>query len=339
MILHEEENEKLFSEAIRLTAEEFDVPQSYVEKDYYLTKALLNISRYENSQHIVFKGGTSLSKVYKAIYRFSEDIDLAVLPEDDWSPARITRVMKKAFEYGEKDLTDSGIKFSNGSKFRKKRYYFPRVNKKEELGEVKDTILIECNAFTTPSPIEVRKIRTLIAEWAIRKENKGFIEQFLLQDFTFSVLCWKRTFCEKLLGLMASATRNDLSDKVRHFYDVTILCRNKEIYDFLNSNEFYQMMELSVENDIRHAGNREQPWIVADLSLNQPFINFIECWEIVSEAYDGDFQKMVTRPDKSPVFDEIFKVFSLIKDRLSEYSKQKCHIDCLQLQKDLKPDN
>ena len=57
MILHEKENRQYFAEAIRLTAAEFNVPQSYVEKDYYLTLALKHLSEYEYADHVIFKGG------------------------------------------------------------------------------------------------------------------------------------------------------------------------------------------------------------------------------------------------------------------------------------------
>ncbi|MBC7733043.1 MAG: nucleotidyl transferase AbiEii/AbiGii toxin family protein [Bacteriovorax sp.] len=52
-----------------------------VEKDFWVCWALGHIfSAVQVAPHVVFKGGTSLSKVHGVIQRFSEDIDLAVLP-------------------------------------------------------------------------------------------------------------------------------------------------------------------------------------------------------------------------------------------------------------------
>ncbi|WP_457336525.1 nucleotidyl transferase AbiEii/AbiGii toxin family protein [Rhizobacter sp. P5_C2] len=52
-----------------------------VEKDFWVCWALGRLfASPEISRHVIFKGGTSLSKVYAAIRRFSEDIDLAVSP-------------------------------------------------------------------------------------------------------------------------------------------------------------------------------------------------------------------------------------------------------------------
>jgi len=49
-----------------------------VEKDWWVTQTLSIIFEMEIGQHLIFKGGTSLSKAFNLIERFSEDIDLAV---------------------------------------------------------------------------------------------------------------------------------------------------------------------------------------------------------------------------------------------------------------------
>ena len=64
---------------IQNTADKLNMSKAIVEKDLWvciILKYLFQDFKYKNS--IVFKGGTSLSKVYKLIERFSEDIDLAL---------------------------------------------------------------------------------------------------------------------------------------------------------------------------------------------------------------------------------------------------------------------
>ena len=56
------------------------LPPAAIEKDWWVTLTLKAIFSLPFSNHIVFKGGTSLSKGWKLIERFSEDIDLAI----DW---------------------------------------------------------------------------------------------------------------------------------------------------------------------------------------------------------------------------------------------------------------
>ncbi len=76
MNLHE--SPSLFSEAIRTTAQQMGILDIYVEKDYWVTKALHLIISDPIGTEVVFKGGTALSKCYGLIERFSEDIDLVV---------------------------------------------------------------------------------------------------------------------------------------------------------------------------------------------------------------------------------------------------------------------
>ena len=71
-----------FEGAIVATAEYFKIPEIFIEKDYWVTYALYKLFHSEVKDLIVFKGGTSLSKCYKVIERFSEDIDLVVVKND-----------------------------------------------------------------------------------------------------------------------------------------------------------------------------------------------------------------------------------------------------------------
>ncbi|WP_200979812.1 nucleotidyl transferase AbiEii/AbiGii toxin family protein [Echinicola sp. 20G] len=54
------------------------IPAFAGEKDWWVVQTLETIFEMEVASHLVFKGGTSLSKAWKLIDRFSEDIDLAI---------------------------------------------------------------------------------------------------------------------------------------------------------------------------------------------------------------------------------------------------------------------
>ena len=54
------------------------MPVFAVEKDWWVTQAMAIIFEMEVGQSLVFKGGTSLSKAWKLIRRFSEDVDLVI---------------------------------------------------------------------------------------------------------------------------------------------------------------------------------------------------------------------------------------------------------------------
>ena len=74
MYLHEEK--EMFAEAIQKTREETGIEPAIIEKDYYVSMMLSLLA--SSGIDFVFKGGASLSKAYKVIDRFSEDIDLTV---------------------------------------------------------------------------------------------------------------------------------------------------------------------------------------------------------------------------------------------------------------------
>ena len=74
MNLHSDK--EAFKEIIALAAEHFGYEQSHVEKDYWVSKILRDISMSEYADKTYFKGGTSLSKAYGLIERFSEDLEV-----------------------------------------------------------------------------------------------------------------------------------------------------------------------------------------------------------------------------------------------------------------------
>jgi hypothetical protein len=72
-------NHEDFDDLVIATAAATDIPEPLVEKDYWITEILRSaVGRLGPA--VLFKGGTSLSKGWKLIRRFSEDVDLLVNP-------------------------------------------------------------------------------------------------------------------------------------------------------------------------------------------------------------------------------------------------------------------
>ena len=71
MNLHEKEE---FRDLINLVSEETGISEAIIEKDYFVTIFLRDL--VQEVPDVIFKGGTSLSKCYGVVRRFSEDIDL-----------------------------------------------------------------------------------------------------------------------------------------------------------------------------------------------------------------------------------------------------------------------
>lgn len=73
--LHENKD---FSQLLRIIEEETNIMAGLVEKDYWIMHCLYGLKK--QGYDFQLKGGTSLSKGYGIIYRFSEDIDLHINP-------------------------------------------------------------------------------------------------------------------------------------------------------------------------------------------------------------------------------------------------------------------
>ena len=79
MKLHEDLD--LFKNAILLAARPKEegglgIKPLFIEKDYWICRSLSLLANSEAVEHVVFKGGTSLTKGYEIGSRFSEDIDI-----------------------------------------------------------------------------------------------------------------------------------------------------------------------------------------------------------------------------------------------------------------------
>jgi predicted nucleotidyltransferase component of viral defense system len=79
-----------FATAINRAAKELGLHPQFVEKDYWVTEVLRSLHR-DFAAHFIFKGGTSLSKGYGLIERFSEDIDILVVADAGSSARRRER--------------------------------------------------------------------------------------------------------------------------------------------------------------------------------------------------------------------------------------------------------
>ena len=77
MLHHERE---LFEDLILRASQDSGIDTAIIEKDYYVSLLLAEIKK--NVPDIIFKGGTSLSKCYHLIDRFSEDIDISIFETD-----------------------------------------------------------------------------------------------------------------------------------------------------------------------------------------------------------------------------------------------------------------
>ncbi|MFN4199265.1 MAG: nucleotidyl transferase AbiEii/AbiGii toxin family protein, partial [Flavobacterium sp.] len=194
-----------FEGAIVATADYFEIPEVFIEKDYWVTYALHQLFHSEVKDIIVFKGGTSLSKCYDVIQRFSEDIDIVVVKNDGDSGYALKERLKHVTNVIDKSILevvpDDPTTNKKGS-IRKIIYSFPKVGVKGIYGEVRENIALEVSHMGTTEPNVVQPIRSLIADYIKTTSNIELIAQFGLNDFEIRALAIERTFCEKIISLV-----------------------------------------------------------------------------------------------------------------------------------------
>lgn len=310
-----------FEGAIVATAQHFGIAEVYVEKDYWVTFALKQIFKNSNSKDIVvFKGGTSLSKCFGIIERFSEDIDVVVIKEDGETDNALKRKLKKVTSALETVMTvipGYPLEHKRG-KIRKVVFGYDKVGVKGIFGQVRDQIVLEVSSLGNPNPSEKVRIHSMITEFIASTNNLDLIKEYQLEPFDVRTLSMERTFCEKIISLVRFSYTEypleDLANKVRHTYDLHLLLQNQKVSSFLKSDDFGTML-LQVGKDDDKAIPNDKEWLSKHPSESLFFSETTEVWETVSRTYTGSFKELLTGelPDEKKVLASLLTIGERLK--------------------------
>ncbi len=318
MLLHH--NQTTFKAAISATADYFGIPEIYIEKDYWVTLALKQIfTDKEISKIAVFKGGTSLSKCYKLIDRFSEDIDMVVITEASESSNAIKTKLKKVTNVigGDLNYVSGHLLENKKGKVRKLVFDYQKAAVTGIYGQIRDEIVLEVSSLGSPYPSILHEVHTMIAQFIASTDNLGLIQQFELEPFKVNVLDIKRTFCEKIISLVRfSYTKNpleDLADKVRHTYDLHMLLKHPEITAFIKTDAFETMLtQVGIDDDKAIPNNKE--WLQKHPKEALFFDELESTWNSVKKTYNGTFKELIT--GEFPKDTVVYTSLMAIKKRL-----------------------
>jgi hypothetical protein len=316
-----------FEGAIVATANYFEIPEIFIEKDYWVTYALHQLFHSEVKDLIVFKGGTSLSKCYSIIKRFSEDIDLVVIKNDVDTGSELRRRLKDITTIIDRSILDKVADHPNTNKkgsIRKIVYSFPKVGLGGKYGEVKDDITLEVSHLGNFEPNVTKPIRTLIADYINSTQNIELITQFGLGDFEVKALAVERTFCEKIISLVrfsyTESPITDLSNKVRHTYDLTLLLRLDSIKDFVNSDSFgIMLLQVAKDDDMAIPNNKE--WLYNHPKEALIFSDTVMVWNVLKKVYTGTkFNELLIGIEKPPHENDVFETLVFLSERIEVIS-------------------
>jgi hypothetical protein len=236
-----------FDQAILQAEQHFrsrNLRASIIEKDYYVTEILRVLAGVAGDK-LIFKGGTSLSKGWDLIQRFSEDIDLFLDPLAFRPP-----LGKKGIDRELRGLRDVAAKhpaltyaadeshtiggFGRSDRFvYRQRFGGP--------GEIANRVLLETGTASGREPTTTVQLRSYLAEFLAATGQSLSAEDE--SSFPFQLLHFRRTFVEKLFAIHAKIelmTRDGrpLGAYARHYYDLFQLAGRDEVIDMLNSPEY-----------------------------------------------------------------------------------------------------
>lgn len=322
------------NEILNQTTELTGLPAVAIEKDWWVTLALNVSFSLSYSENIVFKGGTSLSKGWDLIERFSEDIDLAIDRkffgfEGDISKTQIKKLRKESCEFIStkfledltKVLTDINaideckliaqpVIDSDKDPQTIEIHYNSVIDTSEYLPQ---RILIEVSSRSLMEPTENREINSIISA-NFPKQN------FATKPFVISTVLPQRTFLEKVFLIHEEFSQKPEKIRIdrlsRHLYDLEKLMDTEHGIEALKNTELYNNIIAHRErfNTIRGI----------DYSNHLPTKIKIIPPDAVIKDYEKDYEAMTNFMiyGNSLIFKKIIERISELQKRINEISQR-----------------
>jgi hypothetical protein len=232
-----------FYEAVIAARDHFARPgltAQLIEKDYYVTEALRIVAN-DSPRGIIFKGGTSLSKGWDMIQRFSEDIDLFVHPAG---------LGKNAIDRGLKRIRDAIASHPAPQFCPEESRTFGGVGRNDYfsyrprftgVATVAPRVFLEVGTSSGAYPTEARPILSYVAEFLHAAGHSLDAEDET--SFEIPLLHFHRTFVEKMFAIHAKVEifkerGQPIGRFARHYYDLWCLAQQSDVVTMLQAAEY-----------------------------------------------------------------------------------------------------
>jgi len=265
------------------------IRRDVLEKDYYVTLLLYELSNKDNQGYAYFKGGTALYKALKSIRRFSEDINLTVNVSDCPNNSQKKRRLENAtLRFNSIHLLNE-LSNSKGSIEVEYKYDpifdFDNDDVLQRFGKVK----VEATSFTVSEPIEFISISPYIYDLATKEEKEILSSQFDIYEFEIGTISLKRIFIDKIFASQFYYEREKYNDLAKHIYDITVLMDNDLIREFLeDADEVKYISSLKrIEEEVRLGGISKDLKVI-DFKLFNGLVNdskFVEALNYIHKIY------------------------------------------------------
>lgn len=238
---------------------ELGIAPAFIEKDFYVVELLKIIKSFESENvFIQFSGGTSLSKGFNLIKRFSEDIDFMIQVPDDWNRTNCGNfrdsIISKINENPFFSVDSEGQEFRDNNKFISFYVNYPKLFKDINL---RQQVKIDYSI----KPIKLEPQNVNIKSWVIEFLNEqDFVNMNCVAPLEtavnkFSALLWKID-CKDRTKPLYDKVYNEPTI-VRHFYDLHSM--GKLISE--NKQKFVNLVKRTYEDD-KKRGNKEREEIL-----------------------------------------------------------------------------
>ena len=297
MNLHK--NKELFQQTVEMVAEEMKINAAIIEKDYFVTYILKELVKSEPS--IIFKGGTSLSKCYKLIERFSEDIDINY----DNGTDKMTEKMRKKFTQTVIEVIENcGMELYNGEEIRSRgefNKFIINYDSEYTIGSLKTHLIVETAISIRSFPTEVLDADCYIYQLLKKRELEAMITQYQLEPFKIKVQTLERTFVDKVFAVCDYYLNGNLKEHSRHLYDLYKLYPKVKLDESL----------LNLIEEVRKARSKSKMCLSAkdECSINSILIEIIE-----KDFYKKDYEEIT----KKLLFEDVN--YNLVIENLQKIS-------------------
>ncbi len=303
-------NDPEFKDLLSIVSRSRGIDITLVEKDYWIMHTLYALQ--EQGIEFELKGGTSLSKGFGLIHRFSEDIDIHVRTnfgfptEGKEDKPQVKAARKEFYDVLASKISIDGIidivrdhEFDDVDKYRSGGIRLYYKSHTPELPGLKNGILLEAgfDTVTPNTPVD-------ISSWVLQHLESLDIHRNYVNNTALGVHCYHPgyTLVEKLQTIVRKYRNKDKPgadrDKnfMRQYYDVYCLLDNLDIQDFIGSPAY------SVHKSTRiKGGDREIPLNVHPaLLLDDPEVrqSFKARYQSTSKLYyngQPDFDEVIDR--------------------------------------------
>jgi predicted nucleotidyltransferase component of viral defense system len=220
-------DKSIWKEIIETVAAEEHRSTQMVEKDTVQSMFLLELSK--SVLPFVFKGGTSLSKAYELIDRFSEDIDLSM----NRKPTESEKKKTKNTIIGIAEVL--GLKLINPEDIQSRYNYNKYVFEYESLfSDVPLEMIVETSFYQAVYPVDNHEVYSFIGRFC-EKRRITLPISFEASKVNMKVQSLERTFIDKVFAI-CDYRLQDMQDRdSRHLYDIAKLYSKIEINEKLDT--------------------------------------------------------------------------------------------------------